>query len=88
MEEKKIMPLLDRILVTEKTQTPDNGIYLPTTPTQRSFLLQCIASGPDVKEIKVGQTVLIAKYAGVEVPTTSDQKQYIIRECDVLGVMA
>jgi len=83
---ENINPLFDRLLVRE-VQTPDTGIYIPPSGKERSFLMEVLSVGNEVKFIKPTQVVLIAKYAGVEVPTPHNQKHYIIRECDVLGVL-
>lgn len=81
---------------SEKEETTRSGIVLPDTAKEKPQEGRIIAAGPGRRldsgelvalEVKVGDKVLYAKYAGTEVKL--DGKEYlIVREADILAVMA
>ncbi|MGI8915448.1 MAG: co-chaperone GroES [Chloroflexota bacterium] len=91
-------PLGDRVVLeaSEKEETTRSGIVLPDTAKEKPQEGRIIAAGPGRRldsgelvalEVKVGDKVLYAKYAGTEVKL--DGKEYlIVREADILAVMA
>lgn len=92
----KIRPLADRVLIKslEVEETTKSGIVLPGTAKEKPQIAEIIAVGPgglvdgkEVKmEVKVGDRVLISKYAGTEVKV--DEEEYtIIRQSDILAVV-
>jgi len=93
----KLKPLHDRVVVKPKIQqaTP-SGIVLPDTANERPQEGTVVAVGPGrmlysgkrvEMEIKSGDAVLFAKYAGTEVKL--EQEEYLImREGDLLAVVA
>jgi len=83
---EKITPLFDRLLVSEVTKTNDSNIYIPPSGKERSLIMHVDSTGPEVKQITQGQTILIAKYAGIET-SVGTKKSYLIRECDVLATI-
>ena len=91
-----IQPLGDRILVKhlEQDEKTAGGIILPDTAKEKPQEGKVIAVGKGrllengtVKplEVKVGDTVLFAKYTGAEV-THEDKELLILREDDILAV--
>ncbi len=93
----KIRPLGDRILVKrlEESEQMQGGIYIPDTAKEKPTQGEIIAVGPgrtldDGKlqklEVKVGDRVLMGKYAGTEVKIDGDE-YLILREDDVLGIL-
>lgn len=93
----KIRPLADRILVRriEEAEQMQGGIYIPDTAKEKPTQGEIIAVGPgrttdDGKlqkmEVKVGDRVLMGKYAGTEVKIDGDEF-LILREDDVLGIL-
>ena len=80
----------------EKEEMTRSGIVLPDTAKEKPQEGRIIAAGPGRRldsgelvalEVKVGDKVLYAKYAGTEVKL--DGKEYlIVREADILAVMA
>jgi len=94
----KIKPLGDRVVLeaSEKEETTRSGIVLPDTAKEKPQEGRIIAAGPGRRldsgelvalEVKVGDKVLYAKYAGTEVKL--DGKEFlIVREADILAVMA
>jgi len=91
----KLQPLADRVLVKpmEKEEKTKSGIYLPDTAKEKPQEGEVVAVGPgkmtdDGKriplEIKVGDTVIYAKYGGTEIKV-DDEEMMILRESDILA---
>ena len=87
----------DRILVKplEKEETRKSGLIIPDTAKEKPQEGTVTAVGPGrlnekgdrVKlEVKVGDTVLYAKYAGTEVKIDGEEL-LILKESDVLAVL-
>ena len=91
----KLSPLADRVLIkpTPKEDVSKGGIILPDTAKEKPQEGKIVAVGPGrltedgkriAMEVKVGEKVLFAKYAGTEIKL--DGEEYlIVRESDVLG---
>ena len=93
----KLRPLSDRIVVKpiEREAKTASGIILPESAREKPQEGEVIAVGPGARnekgehmplDIKVGDTVLYAKYAGTEVKL-EDEKLLILRESDILAVV-
>ena len=91
-----IKPLLDKILIQseEAEETTKSGIVLAGSAQEKPQIARVVAVGPggmvDGNEVtmtlKVGDRVIISKYAGTEVKI--DGKEYtIVRQSDVLAVV-
>ena len=91
-----IKPLGDRVVIKmiETEETTQSGIVLPGTAKEKPQVAEIVAVGPgglvDGKEVtmqvKVGDRVLISKYAGTEVKC--DGTQYnIVRQSDILAIV-
>jgi chaperonin GroES len=91
----KLQPMADRVLVKpiEKEEMTKSGIYLPDTAKEKPQEGEVIAVGPgkmseDGKrialDIKVGDTVIYAKYGGTEIKI-DDEELIILRESDILA---
>jgi len=98
MPKLKIKPVGDRILVrhVEEKEQLRGGIVIPDSAKEKPQEAKVIALGTGVKtkdgvtiafEVKVGDTVLIARFAGAEVKL-DEQKFTLVREDDILGVIA
>ncbi len=92
-----LKPLADRLVVepTEQEEVTAGGIILPETAKEKPQQGTVIAAGPGrmdddgkyVKmEVKVGDTVLYAKYSGTEIKMNG-KKVLILRESDVLAIV-
>ena len=92
----KIKPLADRVVVkpVEVEETTSSGIILAASAQEKPQVAEVVAVGPgglvDGKEVemyvKVGDRVLISKYAGTEVKV--DGVEYsILRQSDILAVV-
>ena len=91
-----IKPLADRVVIKmlEAEETTKGGIILTSKAQEKPQVAEVVAAGPggvvdgkEVKmELKVGDKVLISKYAGTEVKL--DGTEYIIvRQNDILAVV-
>jgi chaperonin GroES len=94
----KLVPLGDRVVLRprEKEEVTKSGIVLPDTAREKPQEGDVIAVGPGRvldngnrvdMELKVGQIVLYAKYAGTEFKL-DDEEYLIVREPDVLAVLS
>ena len=90
----KVHPLADRVAIRplEETETMRGGLYIPDTAKEKPQQGEIVAVGPGrfekgervPMELKVGQKVLYAKYAGSEVKI-DDEDVLSIKESDVLA---
>jgi chaperonin GroES len=93
----KIRPMNDRILVVrvEEEKKTAGGIIIPDTAKEKPQEGKVVAAGPgkmadDGKripmEVKKGDRVLFAKYAGSEIKVDGVE-QIFMREDDILGIL-
>ena len=93
----KLRPMGDRVVVkpAAREETTKSGIVLPDTSKEKPQRGEVIAVGPgrvtdDGKrvdmELKVGDTVLFAKYAGTEFKMDDDEL-LILSEKDILAIL-
>ncbi len=91
----KLQPLADRVVVkpTEREEKTKSGIYLPDTAKEKPQEGEVIAVGPGklseegkriAPDVKVGDTVLYAKYGGTEIKIDGEDL-IILRESDILA---
>ncbi len=91
-----IKPLQDRVVIKmlEAEETTKSGIILTSAAQEKPQIAEIIAVGPggmidgnEVKmEVKVGDKVLISKYAGTEVKV--DGEEYtILKQSDILAIV-
>lgn len=91
----KLQPLGDRVVVRPmpKEEVTKGGIVLPDTVKEKPQEGKVIAVGPGrltdegkriVMDVKVGDTVLYAKYGGTEIKE-DDEELIILRESDILA---
>ena len=97
MAETKIRPLADKLLIKiiDDTQQSQGGIFIPDSAKEKPQKGEVIAAGPgalnkegkrEEMEVKVGDIVLFAKYAGTDVKIDR-QELKILSEKDVLAVI-
>jgi len=91
----KLAPLADRLVVKpiEREEVTKGGILLPDTAQEKPQEGKVLAVGPGklsddgkriAMEVKVGDTVLYAKYGGTEIKI-EDEDLMILRESDILA---
>jgi len=94
----KIHPLQDRIIVkrVEEEQKTKGGIIIPDSAKEKPQEGYVIAVGPGrvsdegktIKlQVKKGDRVLFAKYAGSDSITVDGEENLILRESDILAVI-
>src|SRR2546421_13069513 len=93
----KIQPLGDRVVVKAlaRETVTKSGIALPDTAKEKPQEGEIVAVGPGkvmdngkrtTLEVKAGQKVLFAKYAGTEVKMEGEE-YLILRESDIMGIV-
>jgi chaperonin GroES len=98
MTNLKIRPVGDRILIQhiEEKEQIRGGVIIPDSAKEKPQEAKVIALGSGRREsdgsitsfeVKVGDKVLVAKYGGAEVKL-DDKKYTLVREDDILGVIA
>jgi chaperonin GroES len=94
----KLKPLGDRLIVEpiEREEVTASGIVLPETAKEKPQEGKVLAVGPGRRDekgeripmdVKVGDRVLFAKYAGTEVKLDPDRKVLVLKESDVLAIV-
>ena len=91
-----IKPLADRIVIkmTEEEETTKSGLILASASKEKPQIAEVVAVGPggmvDGEKIdmylKVGDKVLLSKYAGTEVKV-DDVEYTILRQSEVLAIV-
>ena len=94
----KLKPLGDRLIVepTEREEVTASGIVLPETAKEKPQKGKVLAVGPGRRDeegkripmdVKEGDRVLFAKYAGTEVKLEPDRKVLVLKESDILAIV-
>ncbi len=91
-----IKPLADRVVIkmTEAEETTKSGIILASAAKEKPQIAEVVAVGPggivDGEKVemylKVGDKVLLSKYAGTEVKV-DDVEYTILRQSEVLAIV-
>ena len=84
----KFKPLKDRVFVSysEEGEKTAGGLYLPDSAKEKPQKGKVEAIGSEVKDVKVGNTILFDKYSGSKV--NMDGTDYlIVKEEDILGII-
>jgi chaperonin GroES len=95
--ETKVQPLADRVVVraNERAEMTSSGIVLPDTAKEKPQEGTVIAVGRGrlndrgtrvALEVKTGDTVLYARYAGIEVKVDGADL-LILKDADVLAIL-
>lgn len=84
----KLKPLKDRVYISysEEPEKTAGGLYVPDNAKEKPQQGKVEAIGSEVKEVKVGDTVLFDKYSGSKVKV-ADKEHLIIKEEDILGIV-
>jgi chaperonin GroES len=92
-----LKPLGDRVVIEplEQEEVTASGIVLPETAKEKPQKGKILAVGPGARDedgkriamdVKAGDTVLFAKYAGTEIKIES-KKLLILKETDILAIV-
>ena len=94
----KLNPLGDRLVVEaiEQEDATASGILIPESAKEKPQQGNVLAAGPGrlddagkriPMQVKVGDRVLYAKYAGTEIKLDDNKKVLILKESDVLALV-
>ncbi|MFM9890134.1 MAG: co-chaperone GroES [Rickettsiales bacterium] len=92
-----IRPLHDRVIARrlEAEEKTAGGIIIPDTAKEKPIQAEVLAVGPGARDdsgkrieidVKVGDTVLIGKWAGTEVKLDGEEV-LVLKESDIIGVV-
>ena len=92
-----LKPLGDRVVIEplEQEEVTASGIVLPETAKEKPQKGKILAVGPGARDedgkriamdVKAGDTVLFAKYAGTEIKI-ENKKILILKETDILAIV-
>ena len=98
MAKVNLKPLGDRVVVapTEQEEVTASGIILPETAKEKPQKGKIVAVGPGARndsgerqpmDVKVGDSVLYAKYGGTEIKLDTDETVLVLRESDILAII-
>ena len=93
-----LKPLGDRLIVepVEREEVTASGIVLPETAKEKPQEGKVLAAGPGRRDeegkripmdVKEGDRVLFAKYAGTEVKLETNRKVLVLKESDILAIV-
>ena len=84
----KLKPMADNILLkqTEAEETTTSGIILATTNKEKPAIYEVMSAGPDVKDIKAGDKVVVGNFVGSEIKLDGVDYKFVKLE-DVLAVV-
>ena len=84
----KLRPTADNIVLkqTEAEETTSSGIILATTAKEKPAIYEVMSAGPDVKEVKVGDKVVVGKFTGSEIKLDGVDYKFVKLE-DVLAIV-
>lgn len=97
MAKSFLKPLGDRVVVkvVEQEEKTSGGILLPQTAKEKPQEAEVLAVGPgkllddgkrSAMEVRVGDRVVFAKYAGTEIKTQGEEV-LVISEKDILAIV-
>ena len=91
-----IKPLGDRVVIkmVDTEETTKSGIVLPGSAKEKPQYAEVVAVGPGgvvdgkeiTREVKVGDKVILSKYAGTEVKL-EDETYIIVKQSDILAIV-
>ena len=84
----KLKPTADNIVLkqTEAEETTSSGIILAAATKEKPAIYEVMSAGPDVKEVKVGDKVVVGKFTGSEIKLDGVEYKFVKLE-DVLAVV-
>ena len=84
----KLRPTADNIVLkqTEAEETTSFGIILAGATKEKPAIYEVMSAGPDVKEVKVGDKVVVGKFTGNEIKLDGVEYKFVKLE-DVLAIV-
>ena len=83
----KLKPTADNIVLkqTDAVETTTSGIILATTK-EKPAIYEVMSAGPDVKEVKVGDKVVVSNFKGNDIKLDGVEYKFVKLE-DVLAIV-
>jgi chaperonin GroES len=84
----KFKPLKERVFVSysAELEKTSGGLYIPDAAKEKPQRGKIEAVGNEVKNVKVGDTILFDKYSGSKI-NLENQEYLILKEEDILGII-
>ena len=84
----KLRPMADNIVLkaTEAEETTASGIILAAATREKPAIYEVMSAGPEVKEIKVGDKVIVSKFIGGDIKLDGVEYKFVKLE-DVLALV-
>ena len=84
----KLRPMADNIVLkaTEAEETTASGIILAAATREKPAIFEVMSAGPDVKDVKVGDKVIVSKFIGGDIKLDGVEYKFVKLE-DVLAVV-
>ena len=84
----KLRPMADNIVLkaTEAEETTASGIILAANTREKPAFFEVMAVGPEVKEVKVGDKVVVSKFVGGDIKLDGVEHKFVKLE-DVLALV-
>ena len=84
----KLRPMADNIVLkaTEAEETTSSGIILAAATREKPAIFEVMSAGPDVKEVKVGDKVIVSKFIGNDLKLDGVEYKFVKLE-DVLAIV-
>ena len=84
----KLRPMADNIVLkaTEAEETTASGIILAAATREKPAIFEVMSAGPDVKDVKVGDKVVVGKFTGNEIKLDGVEYKFVKLE-DVLAIV-
>ena len=84
----KLKPTADNIVLkqTDAVETTTSGIILATTTKEKPAIYEVMSAGPDVKEVKVGDKVVVDNFKGNDIKLDGVEYKFVKLE-DVLAIV-
>ena len=83
----KLKPTADNIVLkqSDAVETTTSGIILATTK-EKPAIYEVMSAGPDVKEVKVGDKVVVSNFKGNDIKLDGVEYKFVKLE-DVLAIV-
>ena len=83
----KLKPTADNIVLkqSEAVETTTSGIILATTK-EKPAIYEVMSAGPDVKEVKVGDKVVVSNFKGNDIKLDGVEYKFV-KQDDILAVV-
>lgn len=84
----KLNPTADNLVLkqTDAEETTASGIILAATSKEKPAIYEVLSAGPDVKNIKSGNKVVVGNYTGSEIKLDGETYKFVKLE-DVLAIV-